>query len=86
MFKILLSRNVEKFLDNIYEINPKQFKYFIRSFDKLAKNPFSAKTLMGNLKGYYSYRVGDYRIIFEIDKKKSSIYIEKIAHRRQVYK
>ena len=86
MFEVILSRRVEKFLNDIHKTNLKLFNRFMQSFDRLAENPFIAKALIGNLKGYYSYRTGDYRIIFEIDKKKSLVYIEKIAHRRIVYK
>jgi mRNA-degrading endonuclease RelE of RelBE toxin-antitoxin system len=41
---------------------------------------------MGNLKGHYSCRVGDYRILLEVDKAKRIVYVEKIEHRSAVYK
>jgi mRNA-degrading endonuclease RelE of RelBE toxin-antitoxin system len=42
--------------------------------------------IVGDLKGYYSYPVREYRILFEIEKKKLFIYVEKIEHRKEVYR
>lgn len=44
------------------------------------------KQLSGNLKEYWSYRIGDYRLICEIHDHKLTIIAVKIAHRRDVYK
>ena len=40
--------------------------------------------LRHNLSGLYKKRFGDYRVIFKVEKK--TLIIEKIAHRRDVYK
>lgn len=51
--------------------------------DVLAK----AKALQGVLNGLYRYRVGDYRVIFEIENGKIVILtILRIKHRKEVYK
>lgn len=52
----------------------------------LAQNPFIGKSLKAELKGLYSYRVGDYRIIYAIMKDKLMIQIIKVMHRREVYR
>lgn len=50
------------------------------------KNPRRlGKPLSGNLTGYWSYRVGDYRIIADIQDKHFVILVIDIDHRRQVY-
>lgn len=85
MYKIILSKGTAKFLANIYSRDKKLLSRFYNSFEKLSKDPYSASPLVGNLKGYYSYRVGDYGIIFEIEKKSLLIFIEKIEHRKSVY-
>lgn len=58
----------------------------IRSFDKIQDNPISGIKLHGELKDYYKFRVGDYRVIYRIDVKKSLILVVKIEHRQGVYK
>lgn len=52
--------------------------------EKLIANPvFYGKPLQYNLKGYRSFRVGDYRVIFKIDN--DMIIINAIKHRKSVY-
>jgi mRNA interferase RelE/StbE len=44
------------------------------------------KLLSGKLDGCRSHRVGDYRIIFDVDFKRSRVHILRIAHRKDVYR
>ena len=44
------------------------------------------KALKGNRKGYWRYRVGDYRIIADIQDDKIVIIITEVGHRGDVYK
>lgn len=46
-------------------------------------NPLQLK---GNLSDLYKLRVGDYRIIYEINKEEEIIIIHFIGHRREIYK
>ncbi len=41
------------------------------------------KPLMGNLRGYWSLRVGDYRVIYRVEAK--DVRIIQIAHRKDAY-
>lgn len=43
------------------------------------------KSLTGSLSEYWSYRVGDYRVIADIQDDKVIIFITEVAHRREVY-
>ena len=55
--------------------------------DELAENPFpaSSKKLKGQ-PDHYRLRIGDYRIIYRIEKKRVTIVVVKIGHRREVYR
>ncbi|MBZ0202132.1 MAG: type II toxin-antitoxin system RelE/ParE family toxin [Ignavibacteria bacterium] len=44
------------------------------------------KKLSGQLSGLFRYRVGDYRVIYEIDEKSKSVEVLSIKHRKNVYK
>ena len=44
------------------------------------------KSLVGNLKGLWRYRVGDYRIICQIKNDQLIILVTDVAHRKYVYK
>lgn len=43
------------------------------------------KTFTGKLKGYYRYRIGDYRIIDQIEQTTIQVIVIKIAHRSKIY-
>lgn len=52
----------------------------------ISKNPTQGKQLGGPLKGLFSWRIRDYRILYEIKKKEVHIYILRIDHRKKAYK
>jgi mRNA interferase RelE/StbE len=43
------------------------------------------KALVGQYKGLYRYRYGDYRILYEIDVDNRLIIINRIGHRKEIY-
>ena len=44
------------------------------------------KALTGNLAGVWRYRIGDYRILCDIEDSRLVILVIDVAHRREVYK
>jgi mRNA interferase RelE/StbE len=59
-----------------------------RCFERLKINPRNhpnIKSLKGELSGYYRYRVGDDRVIYEINDDLKLVTIIFIAHRSKVY-
>jgi len=62
-------------------------KRIIEKIDSLAENiPSPATTKMKGENPFHKIRVGDYRIIYEIQGDVLVILILKIGHRRDVYK
>lgn len=53
---------------------------------KLAFDPFLGKRLKAELKDYWSYRIGDYRVIYFVRQSAIQIEIIRVAHRREVYR
>ncbi len=51
---------------------------------EIAANPRIGKPLKGKLQGNYSHRVGDWRIVYSIEK--SFVYVKDVRHRREVYR
>ena len=59
---------------------------FYLSRKELLQSPQSfGKALSANLKGYWRYRVGDYRIICDIREKELIVLIVEIGHRKNIY-
>lgn len=64
----------------------KQILVYIRDILSKIENPrLLGKVLTGNLKGFWRYRTGHFRIICKIDDDKLIVLILKIAHRKDVY-
>lgn len=55
--------------------------------DRLAENPFpqNIKKLAGD-DDFYRIRVGDYRIVYQVQKKILLVLVVKIGHRKDVYR
>ncbi len=81
MFKIKWGEKALSYLDNLGFLISKRI---IKNIDNLKENPFSKN--IKRLKGMdvYRLRIGDYRVLFEIDK--DLIKILKIGHRKNIYK
>lgn len=58
----------------------------IKALDVIKNNPLSGEKLHGELKNYYKYRVGDYRIVYKFDSKASTVIVVKVEHRQGVYR
>ncbi len=52
---------------------------------KIMENPYMGKPLTGNLKGLWSFRIGKYRILYEINENGKTILIEAIGLRKNIY-
>jgi mRNA interferase RelE/StbE len=51
----------------------------------LAAEPHAGKPLTGPYKGLWKYRIGDYRIIYSIERDRLVIFVLRIRHRKDVY-
>lgn len=73
---------------------------FVKSFDKLdvvikrrvvdkanelASDPYEGKALRGELKGLFSRRVGNYRVIYWINEKENIVWLVNVGHRKKIY-
>ena len=58
----------------------------VKALEVIRKNPLAGKPLKGELEGIRSYRIGDYRILYQIESKKIIIIILTIGHRKEVYR
>jgi mRNA-degrading endonuclease RelE of RelBE toxin-antitoxin system len=49
----------------------------------LEGNPFCGKRLLGRLSGLFSFRVGEFRVIYSLSGNK--VIVRTVGHRREVY-
>ena len=86
LYKIVLTRQAEKDYTYLYRANKAVFIHVRASLYSLAEDPHQGKPLRLSLKGYWSYRVGVYRIIYTIEHNVLTVTILDIGHRREVYR
>ena len=58
----------------------------IEAIDKLKTNPNAGSVLKGEFFGLRRIRIGDYRIVYEVQNAQLVILVVRVAHRREVYK
>ena len=83
MFNISYSNRSKKFLNKADKVLVNRL---IEKIEKLRENPIihDTKTVEGS-KGLFRVRVGDYRILYEVDYRNNLIGIIKIDKRPRVY-
>ncbi len=87
-WKINLSKEADKFLSRNKVSKDKIFEIICKAVKKLQGEDtnIDIKKLKGEWLGFYRCRVGNVRLIFEIDFDTFSIFIERIDYRGGVYK
>ena len=82
MYQIKITAQAKKELKNIKK---EYYEGINLSFEEIKENPFIGKPLLRELFGKYSYRVGQYRIVYIIDKKDKIVKVLTAGHRSSVY-
>ncbi len=85
-YKLELSARAQSILERIAQREPELYKRLAQALDDLERDPFQGKSLKGRLKGFYSYRVGSYRVIYRIYRHKLLVIVIDIGHRRGIYR
>ena len=81
-FRLLYSRSAAHDIKKLDSVAKKKIKKKIEIYSR--KPLVYAKKLIDPRIGTYRWRVGNYRVIFDIDGK--NIVILRIGHRREIYK
>lgn len=69
----------------IRHLSPSRKHKIKESLRMLARNPLSGKPLEEELEGFYTYRVGDLRIVYTINWSKKLLEVVTIGPRSHVY-
>jgi mRNA interferase RelE/StbE len=84
-YRIELADETGADLEGLYKSDRRLFKRILSKIETLSDKPFEGKPLVGNHKGEYSFRVGNYRIIYELDTKGHFVFVLTVKHRKHVY-
>ncbi|WP_404361511.1 type II toxin-antitoxin system RelE/ParE family toxin [Methylotuvimicrobium sp. KM1] len=86
-WRIELTETANKQLAKLDKVEARRITKFLRERLAATDNPRNTgKALSGPLGGLWRYRVGDYRLICEIQDGVLCVLVLKISNRREVYK
>ena len=83
--KVVFSDKAKKFFLKLDTPIQKQIQKFILKLEGMSDPRASGKMLVGNLLGFWRYRVGDYRLLCRIVDKGLVITVVEVGHRKEVY-
>jgi mRNA interferase RelE/StbE len=86
MYEILLTSEAQHFYA---EADPVLVRKLNRCFQYLQNDPYkhpNIKRLKGPLAGYLRYRVGDWRVIYQVREPAQEVIVVLITHRSEVYR
>jgi mRNA interferase RelE/StbE len=84
MYRVLLERGAER---DLGRLSPELHSRVVTAIQALAKNPrpVGCRKLTGS-KNDWRIRVGDYRVVYELADKAHEIRVNRVRHRREVYR
>ena len=85
-YRVLFESKARRELMKLYKFDFKRINKWIQYNLVGCSNPYvHGKPLRGNLSKHWRYRIGNYRLIAQIDDEKILILIVHVGHRRKVY-
>jgi mRNA interferase RelE/StbE len=86
MFEVILSPEAQAFFAAADAPLARKLARCFRQLEQEPRRHNNIKRLSGkNLAGLVRYRVGDWRVIYQIDDAAQRVLVLSIAHRREVY-
>lgn len=86
-WQIEISRTAEKQIQRLDRTAQKWILDFLRERVQASPNPRQlGKPLQGAKKGLWRYRVGDYRLICDIQDERITVLVLRVGHRKEVYR
>jgi mRNA interferase RelE/StbE len=86
-WRIEITRTATKQITELDRAAQKSIQHFLRERLGPAENPRQwGKPLHGEKRGLWRYRVGDYRLICDIQDEKIIILVLELGHRKDVYR
>ena len=84
--RVIYSEKSLKSLKKLDKPMQKMIIHYMEKVGQLEEPRARGKALSANLRGFWRYRVSNYRIICEIDDDKLIICVVEVDHRKNIYK
>lgn len=77
----------ERAIKEVSRVHPSIGKRLLSSVEALASDPRPRQShKLRDSENFYRLRIGDYRILYQVDDKAKLVTIFKVGHRREVYR
>ncbi|MGI6075240.1 MAG: type II toxin-antitoxin system RelE family toxin [Pyramidobacter sp.] len=87
MYRVVFTKQFEKKFEKLDKQAQRLIKNWLENNLINCADPRAhGKALTANLKGYWRYRIADYRLIAEIQDDRLTVFAITVSHRRDVYK
>jgi mRNA interferase RelE/StbE len=83
MYRIEILPSADK---SLKKINPKDRAAIAKTIFKLSENPRPTGYKKLKASDFFRIRIGDHRVVYQIDKDRLYILIVRIGHRREIYR
>lgn len=85
-WRIEIDKGVQRDMRKLDKQTAKRITSKLREISTLDDPRSTGKALVGNMAGLWRYRVGDYRIICDIEDDVLLVLVVDVAHRSEVYR
>nr|WP_319372742.1 type II toxin-antitoxin system mRNA interferase toxin, RelE/StbE family [uncultured Methanobacterium sp.] len=79
----LISHKFQKEMEKLSQKDPEQYNHVLKKMEQITDNPLHYKPLSGDLHGFRRVHVGDFVLIYEIDR--SRVIFQDYNHHDLVY-
>jgi mRNA interferase RelE/StbE len=87
LWRIEITRTAERQIMKLDRAAQRSIQRFLRDRLSPADNPRQwGKPLQGEKRGLWRYRVGDYRLICDIQDEQITVLVLEVGHRKNVYR
>ncbi len=81
-YKLIFLHNFTKQFDKLPKTGKEQI---LKGLEKVAIDPYAGTKLQGKLAGLWRWRIGKYRVIYEIDEKEGNLVFVDVGLRKTIY-
>lgn len=86
-WRVEISKTAQRQITKLDRVAQSQITRFLRERVLPSENPRQfGKPLRGEKKGLWRYRLGDYRIICEIQDETDIVHVLALGHRKEIYR
>ena len=77
--------STQSFLKDLLKLDKADNRRILQTIELLKADPYVGKRLRGQLEGFRSLRVGDFRVIYTVDESARTVILQAVGRRSVVY-